>query len=1139
MAAHDGDGGHLPAPARKDDGRKLSSRAASYRRIFRLARPEVASLAAGTVFLALSSGANLVVPRFIGRVVDRAIAPGAPVAALDHVALLLLIAFVVNGVASAFRYALFTISGERVVARLRERLFAKVMEQDIAFFDERKTGELTSRLASDTTVLQNAVSVNISMGLRFVATIVGGIGFLFYTSTQLTALMLAVVPPIALGAVAYGRRVRKLSRDVQDALAGASEVAEEALAGIRTVRVFTAEPHEVSRYGAAVQRSFQIARARSILASTFMSVAMCAAGVATAAVLWRGGRLVLDGKMTAGDLVSFMMYTLFVGFALGGLTDIWADFMKASGAAERIFELMDRAPAIPASGGAELGEVRGRVTFEGVVFSYPTRPDAKVLEGIDLDVRAGEAVALVGPSGAGKSTIAALLSRLYDPVEGRVLLDGKDLRDISPVGLRRRIGVVSQEPILFSGSIAENIRYGRAGATDDEVEEAARMANAHEFVSSVPRRLRDAGGRARRAALRRAEAARRHRAGGAQGPADPDPRRGDERAGRGERAPREGGARPADEGPHDADHRAPPLDGGGRRSRLRPRRWARRPERAARWRSSARRGSTGGSSSGSSWPRDAGLACAFARAPLARARPRVLAGRIRTPGGDLSAATVVTSGSLLAAERAALPPSSKEPRRCPSPASLSMVSSRCSPSPPRPVAARTVSDTGGTTGGMGGSSTSSTTGTGASTTTTTTTSAGTSSGDGAGGKPSTDFPAPFPGPPQVVDFGGPVLSSPKIVPVFFSGDDPTFVAQVVDFDTKVGQGAYWTAAVSEYGVGPATAAPTVSLTEAAATNTTDMDIQTWLADKLDSMDPAWPVPDANTVYVLHYPTGTTISYPDGMGGNAVSCQYFGGYHDNITLQNGMNVAYAVVPRCGAIPAGMGFAGETEIQVLTADREPRADRGLDRSLPELQRGLRRRRQRPPLLGRRARRRRDRRHVRAVSTVCSSSPPGSTTSCSGCGRTRRRSPGTIPACPRSPARSTSTPRPSSPPRPPSSTGRACRPWPCEIPVGETKTVMLDLFSSASTSGPFSVHVDDGSYLNGGPSLLSFGVAPGTPTIPCPMGAPTGSVCVGGENGQKVPVTIKVMTAGPGSQELFWIVSYQNGNANENYWIGMVTN
>jgi ATP-binding cassette subfamily B protein len=489
------------------------SRAASYRRILRLARPEIASLAAGTFFLALSSGASLAVPRYIGRVVDQAMAPGASAGALDGVAVLLVVAFAVQGVASALRFALFTIAGERVVARLREELFAKVMEQDIAFFDERKTGELTSRLASDTTVLQNAVSVNISMGLRFVATIAGGVGFLFYTSPRLTALMLAVVPPIALGAVAYGRRVRKLARDVQDALAGASEVAEEALAGIRTVRVFTAEPSEVKRYGAAVRRSFQLARSRSIIAASFMGVAMCAAGVATAAVLWYGGRLVAARELTGGELTSFLVYTLLVGFALGGLSDIWADFMKASGAAERIFELLDRRPAIPASGGAELAEVRGRVTFEDVAFSYPSRPDATVLRGVDLEVSPGEAVALVGPSGAGKSTIAALLTRLYDPEAGRVLLDGRDLRDLSPEGLRRRIGVVSQEPILFSCSIAENIRYGRAGATDAEVTAAARLANAHDFVSRFPdgyatlvgeRGVQLSGGQKQRIAIARA-----------------------------------------------------------------------------------------------------------------------------------------------------------------------------------------------------------------------------------------------------------------------------------------------------------------------------------------------------------------------------------------------------------------------------------------------------------------------------------------------------------------------------------------------------------------------------------------------------------------------------------------------------------
>jgi ATP-binding cassette subfamily B protein len=325
--------------------------------------------------------------------------------------------------------------------------------------------------------------------------------------------MLAVVPPIALGAVAYGRRVRKLSIEVQDALAGSSEVAEEALSGIRTVRAFTAEPSEVKRYAAAVARSFELARARSIIASTFMGVASFAAFVALAAVLWYGGRLIARDELSKGGLTEFLIYTLLVAFSLGGLSDLWADFMKASGASARIFELMDRVPAIPPRGGAELAHVEGRVDFEGVVFAYPSRKDARVLDGIDLSVRPGEVVALVGPSGAGKSTIAALLGRLYDPDAGRVRVDGRDLRELSPEGLRRRIGVVAQEPILFSCSVADNIRYGRAGATDEEVEAAARAANAHDFVRRFPegyatlvgeRGVQLSGGQKQRVAIARA-----------------------------------------------------------------------------------------------------------------------------------------------------------------------------------------------------------------------------------------------------------------------------------------------------------------------------------------------------------------------------------------------------------------------------------------------------------------------------------------------------------------------------------------------------------------------------------------------------------------------------------------------------------
>jgi ATP-binding cassette subfamily B protein len=492
---------------------KPPSRSASIRRVLRLARPELKSLVAGTVFLAVGSAMSLLFPRVIGSIVDQATTHERSLASLDRTAMWLVVIAVVQALAFALRFSLFTIAGERVVARLRADLFARLMDQDIAFFDENKTGELMNRLASDTTVLQNTVSVNISMGLRFIASITGGVGFLFYTSTRLTLLMLAIVPPIALGAVAYGRRVRKLARDVQDALARASEVAAETLAGIRTVRAFTAEPSEVKRYEGAIMGSFDLARRRALIASTFMGVASFAAYTAVAAVLWYGGHLVAGGALTAGELTSFLVYTLLVAFALGGLSELWADYMKASGAAERIFELLDRTPAIPPSGGAELAEVEGRVDFEGVTFSYPSRRDARVLVGIDLAIRPGEVVAIVGPSGAGKSTIAGLLGRLYDPDAGRILLDGHDLRELAPDGLRRRIGVVSQEPILFSSSIADNIRYGRAGATDAEVQAAARAANAHDFISRFPdgyatkvgeRGVQLSGGQKQRVAIARA-----------------------------------------------------------------------------------------------------------------------------------------------------------------------------------------------------------------------------------------------------------------------------------------------------------------------------------------------------------------------------------------------------------------------------------------------------------------------------------------------------------------------------------------------------------------------------------------------------------------------------------------------------------
>ncbi|RKH46721.1 ATP-binding cassette domain-containing protein [Corallococcus sp. AB049A] len=482
------------------------------RRLLALARPELGTLLVATVFLFISSGASLVYPQGVRILIDEAL-NAKNRGLIDKAALVMLAVFLVQGVATSLRFYLFTNAGERVVMRLRQDFFRRLMDQEVAFFDTHRTGELTSRLASDTTVLQNTVSANISQGLRNAVQALGGIVLLFYTSPSLTFLMLAIVPVVAVGGMVYGRRVRGLSRNVQDALAKASEVAEESLSGMRTVRSFAAEPSEVSRYGNAVRNAYEVARNRARQSAAFMGGASSAGYIAAVVVFWYGGRLVVDGELSVGALTSFLIYTMLVAVSMGSLADLWADFMRASGAAERVFELMDREPAIPAAEGERPATVEGRVELRGVHFAYPTRPDVPVLQGIDLTVNAGEVVAVVGSSGAGKSTLAALMSRFYDPLQGELRLDGRPLKSLDPSWLRRNVGMVAQEPLLFSCSIADNIRYGRPDATDAEVEAAARAANAHDFIQRFPdgyrtevgeRGVQLSGGQKQRVAIARA-----------------------------------------------------------------------------------------------------------------------------------------------------------------------------------------------------------------------------------------------------------------------------------------------------------------------------------------------------------------------------------------------------------------------------------------------------------------------------------------------------------------------------------------------------------------------------------------------------------------------------------------------------------
>ena len=482
------------------------------RRLLELSRAEWRTLAVGLVFLLIGSAAGLAWPQAVRFIIDDSFTT-EHATDLDQIIVVLMALFGVQGLAIALRFYLFTVAGERVVTRLRGDVYRHVVAQEVAFFDSRRTGELLNRLSSDTGVLQNTVSVNISMVMRSLAMALGGVGLLLWTSPTLTALMLVVVPPVALGARIFGRMLRRLSRDVQDALAVAGQVAEETISGIRTVRTFAGEPQEVARYGKAIAHAFDLARARARLNAMFIGSASFLGYGAVGVVLWYGGRMVVAHEMTGGELASFMLYTLTVAMSLGALAGLWGDFMRAAGAAERVFELLDREPEIRNDGGVQPATMRGHITMEAVDFRYPSRPDVPVLQQVDLDVRPGEVVALVGPSGGGKSTIAALVPRLYDPDGGRVTVDGVDLREIDASWLRRRVGVVSQEPILFSTSIAENIRYGRPDAADAELEAVARAANAHDFIVGFPdgyatevgeRGVQLSGGQKQRVAIARA-----------------------------------------------------------------------------------------------------------------------------------------------------------------------------------------------------------------------------------------------------------------------------------------------------------------------------------------------------------------------------------------------------------------------------------------------------------------------------------------------------------------------------------------------------------------------------------------------------------------------------------------------------------
>ena len=503
---------NAPASTPTHERKRRPGAGVQIRRIVALARPQLPRLAVATVALLVSSGVGLLYPQAVRYMVDALVSGTSPID-FDTGAVLLVVLFAVQAIFAMLRAWLFTVAGERIVADLRTRLFSAILDQDVEFFDQRRTGELTNRLAADTTVLQNTVTVNVSMALRHLLGAVGGIALLSWMSPRMTAVAMAIVPIGVVIALTYGKKFRKLATKVQDALAAATAIADEVISGIRTVRSFAREEQEVSRYRQAINESFRLAAKQAIMIGGFSGIVGFIGYGAIALVVWYGGKLVSSNALTMGELTAFLLYTGIVAVSLGSLGSLWSDFMRAAGASQRIFELLDKRGNLELSSGEPAGDVHGKLVFEHVTFAYPTRPEQPVLSGFDLEVEPGKVVALVGPSGAGKSTVAALIQRFYDPQSGHIQLDGRDLRTIAPRSLREQIGVVMQEPVLFAESIAENIRYGKPGATDEEVRRAAALANAASFVETLPdgyetlvgeRGVRLSGGQKQRVAIARA-----------------------------------------------------------------------------------------------------------------------------------------------------------------------------------------------------------------------------------------------------------------------------------------------------------------------------------------------------------------------------------------------------------------------------------------------------------------------------------------------------------------------------------------------------------------------------------------------------------------------------------------------------------
>ena len=473
-------------PAERQQSRRLKPLLSLLPYVARYRWQAIAALMA----LVIAAVTTLLVPIAVRRMIDFGFSRESANLIDSYFAVMIVIVAVL-AMASASRFYLVTTLGERIVADLREGVFGHLVSLSLAYFDEAKTGELVSRLTADTTQIKAAVGASVSIALRNSVLFIGAATMMVVTSPRLSAFVLAAIPVIVLPLYGFGRAVRRRSRWAQDTLADATAYASEMIGAVRVLQAFTNEAVAKSRFGAAVERAFRAAqdsiKARAIL--TAIAIFLVFASVVV--VLWVGAQDVLTGRMSAGRLSQFVLYAVFAAAGLGQLSEVWGELSQASGAAERLFEILNLRPAIvPPLRPIALPEPpRGEVAFVDVRFSYPARSASSALGGVSFVVRQGERVAIVGPSGAGKSTIFHLILRYYDPSSGVAKFDGVPLVDVDPLALRRRIALVPQEAIVFAASIRDNIRFGRPEASDPEVERAAELAHALEFISLLPEKF--------------------------------------------------------------------------------------------------------------------------------------------------------------------------------------------------------------------------------------------------------------------------------------------------------------------------------------------------------------------------------------------------------------------------------------------------------------------------------------------------------------------------------------------------------------------------------------------------------------------------------------------------------------------------